>query len=125
MLAILNVVGLRLMGGIFGAWIDPLVRYTLIAAAGLALTIGAAQMWPRSGKSAVAVTQAVTQAAAKRDAIQIEHDTQEGADSDFVEQYSAQLAEWRRQAAARDSSAVVVISADDGWLRGKRAARSR
>lgn len=119
---ILRVWGLRIMSTIFGAWIDPLLRYTLTAMGVLAVALIAAQLWPR-GDGGRAVTQAVTQAVAERARVEADHDKQEAVDDGFLRGYTAQLDEWRRQTAAADNShADIVIGADDPWLRAKRAA---
>jgi hypothetical protein len=121
--SILRVVGLRLMGKIWGAWIDPAAAMTVAAIVVVGLGIGAAQLWPR-GHGGAAITQAVTQAVAQRDAVQGEHDKQEIADDAAFNTYIEDLARWRREAEAANGAARgVVISADDPWLRAKRAGR--
>lgn len=117
--SILKILGLRVMSKIWGTVLDKWALATVIAVAAVFALMIAAQLRPSSHG---AVTQAVTQAVAQRDAIQAEHDNQEVRDDEFSKGYIAQLHVWRLQAAASDDGASVdVIGADDPWLRKKRA----
>jgi hypothetical protein len=122
---ILRVVGLRLMGKLWGAWIDPAAGLAVAAFVAVALVIGAVQFWPR-GHGDGGVTQAIVQAAAERDKIEAERAKQEKADNEWIERFVAAQAAVRTAADTASGDADrVVIPAGDGWLRSKQRAAGR
>jgi uncharacterized membrane protein len=118
-LGLLRTAGLRLMGGIFGAWIDPLARMMAIAAACVVLTLLAVAVWP-TGKGQV--ERAALDALAAREQITGANIDEEKRDNAWIEMRQ----HWLRAArdAANTDRDAVLWPASDGWLR-KRAAAAR
>lgn len=107
----------RFAGGLFGEWIDPALKMTLMALIAMVLIIGAARFWPRGDDDAVAV--AVTAAAGQRDAIEAAHRDEEGRDNAWIEKLQALRQAEREAAAKAGGDDAVVFLAADSWLRAK------
>jgi hypothetical protein len=115
---ILRVAGLRLMSGIFGAWIDPLVRLTLAAIVAVGVGLAVLACWP-SGHGAV--ERAAVEALADREANTAARDAEEIRDNAAIAAQTEQMRVARNAADKLAAGIAVMWRADDPWMRRHRA----
>lgn len=119
-LGLFKVIGLRLMGGVFDAWLVPFVRLTLIAVAFAVAAMLFRGVWP----SEDGVQEAVIEASQERDAIETAHAEEEKRDDAWLKK-QVEIMKKVRGAEIAEANNRVLWGDDDNWLRAKRDAARR
>lgn len=119
-LGLLKVVGLRLMGGFFDAWLLPFVRLTLVAVGIAVAVILYKGFWPTGD----GVQEAIVEASQERDAIEDERAAEAAKDEAWLER-QAQEMKAKRNVETAGANNRVLWGNDDSWLRAKQDAARR
>lgn len=114
-LGLLKVMGLRLMGGFFDAWLLPFVRLTLVAVGIAVAAILYKGFWPTGD----GVQKAIVEASQERDDIEAAHADEEKRDDAWLKK-QVKIMKKVRDAEIAEANNRVLWGDDDGWLRAKR-----